>query len=121
MNELDRSVNYIGADNVDDYIAIFTNHPQRCIKMSSCRKQLSRFGSPDLLKNIVKLIDKKTGLFFDKQTTKSLTHVLEKFNPKEFKKSDCIKQAQQFSTQNFMLNFKQEIDQLWQQHQITIL
>jgi hypothetical protein len=45
---------------------------------------------------------------------------LEKFNPKNFNKNDCIEQAKQFSTQKFMLNFKQEIDFLWQQHQTTI-
>lgn len=67
------------------------------------------------------VIDKKTGLFFEKQTTKSLVHTLEKFNSKDFKKTDCLNQAKQFSTEKFMLNFKQEIDQLWQQHQITIL
>lgn len=67
------------------------------------------------------VIDTKTGLFFDKQTTKSLIRVLEKFNPRNFKKDDCVNQAKQFSTQKFMLNFKQEIDQLWQQHQTTIL
>jgi len=67
------------------------------------------------------VIDKKTGLFFEKQTTKSLIHCLEKFNSKNFQKLDCLNQAKQFSTEKFMLNFKQEIDQLWQQHQTTIL
>lgn len=66
------------------------------------------------------VIDKKTGIFFEKQTIDSLVSALQQFSTKNFKKSDCINNAHQFSQQNFMLKFKQVIKQLWQQHQTTI-
>lgn len=67
------------------------------------------------------VIDRKTGLFFEKQTVKSLTYILNQFHPKDFKKQDCIDNASRFSNEIFMLKFKEVINQLWQQHQNIIL
>ncbi|MFA5749665.1 MAG: glycosyltransferase [Candidatus Shapirobacteria bacterium] len=67
------------------------------------------------------VINGKTGLFFKYQTIKSLTKTIKKFNPKNFSSTDCVTNATIFSTSNFMLNFRQTINNLWQQHQTTIL
>jgi glycosyltransferase involved in cell wall biosynthesis len=47
------------------------------------------------------VIDKKTGLFFDRATAESLMEVLQKFNSKDFKPEDCQKNAQKFSKERF--------------------
>jgi glycosyltransferase involved in cell wall biosynthesis len=63
------------------------------------------------------VINGKTGIFFKNQTIKSLSKAIKKFDPKNFSSSDCIINATKFSTTNFMLNFKQIINSLWQKHQ----
>ena len=67
------------------------------------------------------VINGKTGIFFKHQTIKSISEAIKKFNPKNFSSSDCVTNATKFSTSNFMLNFRQTINSLWQQHQTTIL
>jgi glycosyltransferase involved in cell wall biosynthesis len=62
------------------------------------------------------VINGKTGIFFKNQTIKSLTKAIKKFDPKKFSSIDCVTNATNFSTSNFMLNFRQIIDHLWQQH-----
>jgi len=66
------------------------------------------------------VISHKTGLFFKHQTVKSLCLALKKFNPNSFSPSDCVANSQNFSTKNFMLNFKHTIEKLWQQHHHTL-
>jgi glycosyltransferase involved in cell wall biosynthesis len=52
------------------------------------------------------IIEAKTGFFFDDPTPESLTEVLKKFNPKNFRSQDCIVQAQKFSKEEFKNTFK---------------
>jgi len=66
------------------------------------------------------IINDQTGIFFPQQTEDSLSDAITKFNSKNFSSDKCVTNAYKFSRQNFMLNFKQTIDRLWQQHQ-TIL
>lgn len=66
------------------------------------------------------VINNKTGIFFDEQTTDSLSTAIQKFQQTKLLPQDCIKNADRFSNQNFMLHFKQTIDKLWQQHQTTL-
>ena len=66
------------------------------------------------------IINGQTGIFFPYQTEESLSQAIIEFNSKNFSSDKCVANAHQFSRQNFMLNFKQTIDRLWQQHQ-TIL
>ena len=66
------------------------------------------------------VINNKTGIFFLKQSVKSLSKAIKKFNPINFSTQDCLNNANRFSNQIFMLNFKQTIDKLWQQHQTTL-
>jgi glycosyltransferase involved in cell wall biosynthesis len=67
------------------------------------------------------VINGKTGIFFKNQTIKSLSKAIQKFDSKNFSSTDCVANATKFSTLNFMLNFRQTINSLWQQYQTTTL
>ncbi len=67
------------------------------------------------------IIDNKTGILFKDQTVDCLKQALNNFLSFKFNPLDCVNNAHQFSRHHFMLNFKQIINQLWQQHQTTIL
>jgi len=67
------------------------------------------------------VINGKTGIFFKNQTIKSLYKSIQKFNSQNFSTADCVANATKFSNQNFMLNFRQTINNLWQQHQTITL
>ena len=47
------------------------------------------------------VVDGKTGFFFDKANTDSLTKAIKKFEKSKIKSEDCIKQAKKFSTERF--------------------
>jgi glycosyltransferase involved in cell wall biosynthesis len=47
------------------------------------------------------VIEGKTGEFFNEPTAESLVEVLKKFNPKKYKKEDCLAQAKKFSKERF--------------------
>jgi glycosyltransferase involved in cell wall biosynthesis len=47
------------------------------------------------------VIDKKTGIFFDKATTKSLIYALEKFDQIKFQEAELKKNAEKFSKERF--------------------
>jgi glycosyltransferase involved in cell wall biosynthesis len=84
------------------------------IEAQACGKPVIAYNSGGLTETIINL---KTGIFFNNQTTKSLVSALKEFNPKNFSKDICIKNAKNFSSQSFMLNFKKEIDFIWKNHQ----
>ncbi|MDD2483085.1 MAG: glycosyltransferase [Candidatus Shapirobacteria bacterium] len=84
------------------------------IEAQACGKPVIAYNKGGLTETV---INNKTGIFFNHQTVKSLILAIKKFNPKNFSKDICRKNSQNFSSQNFMLNFKKEIDLLWQNHQ----
>lgn len=88
------------------------------IEAQACGKPVIAFKDGGLTETV---IDGKTGIFFEQQTADSLQKTLLEFSPDLFSESECVKHAAEFSVQNFMLNFKQTINQLWQQHQTNIL
>ncbi|MFA4826852.1 MAG: glycosyltransferase [Candidatus Shapirobacteria bacterium] len=65
------------------------------------------------------VIDQKTGLFFNHQTTFSLIKTLNKFHHFKFDSDTCVQNASRFSENNFMLNFKNTVNNLWHQFQTT--
>jgi glycosyltransferase involved in cell wall biosynthesis len=79
--------------------------------------QLEDFGQGGITETV---INQKTGIFFKKQTVKSLKKAITRFQSLSFDSQDCINNATKFSQNNFMLNFKETLEKLWQQHQITI-
>lgn len=58
------------------------------------------------------IVPNKTGIFFDKQTTNSLKDALLRLDKLKIKQEDCIKNAGNFSKENFIRNFKQTIASL---------
>ncbi len=84
------------------------------IEAQSCGKPVIAYDKGGLTETV---INDKTGILFNHQTVESLTSALKKFNPNNFSKETCQKNAKKFSNQNFMLNFKKEIDLLWKNHQ----
>lgn len=62
------------------------------------------------------VIENKTGLFFDKQTVESLIAKLQSFKTADFKIEDCRKQAEKFSKEKFIIEFKKFTEAEWQKH-----
>jgi glycosyltransferase involved in cell wall biosynthesis len=87
------------------------------LEAQACGKPVIAFNQGGLTETV---INGKTGIFFEHQTTKSLKIAIKKFNNLSFNPQSCVKNATKFSHNNFVLNFKRIINQLWQQHQITI-
>lgn len=52
------------------------------------------------------IVEGETGLFFEKQTVKSLTKALKKFNFKDYKPGKLLQIANEFSQQNFQKKIK---------------
>ena len=88
------------------------------LEAQACGKPVIALNQGGLTETV---IQNKTGLFFDHQTVSSLADAIQQFNLKKFSSQDCLNNARRFSQTNFVLNFKQTVNQLWQQHQNTIL
>jgi glycosyltransferase involved in cell wall biosynthesis len=63
------------------------------------------------------VINKKTGLLFNKQTPTSLKTSINMFESIKINPINCRQQAIKFSQTSFMLNFKKEVINQWQQYQ----
>jgi len=83
------------------------------IEAQSCGKPVIAYQKGGLTETV---INGKTGIFFKHKTVKSLVSALRKFNPINFSKNICRINAERFSNKNFMLNFKKEVDLIWQNH-----
>jgi glycosyltransferase involved in cell wall biosynthesis len=55
-------------------------------------------------------VTSKTGIFFDKQTVKSLVAALESFNPNRYDPSEITQFAQQFSTETFVKTIRAVVE-----------
>lgn len=51
------------------------------------------------------VIEGKTGMFFDEQTSEALAGVIKKFKPEDFNPVDCAKNSARFSKQKFLKEF----------------
>ena len=83
------------------------------IEAQACGKPVIAYNRGGLTETV---LNGKTGIFFQHQTIKSLSHALKKFNPQKFSPKNCRQNALRFSNQNFMLNFKKEIELICQKH-----
>jgi glycosyltransferase involved in cell wall biosynthesis len=88
------------------------------LEVQACGKPVIAFNQGGITETV---INGKTGIFFDKQTVSSLIQAIKKFDSFHFNTNDCVQNSTKFSRDNFVLNFKQTLEKLWQQHQITIL
>ena len=55
------------------------------------------------------IIEKKTGVFFDKQTVECLKTAIEQFNKIKFDPRDCVEQSRKFSLEMFKNDFLKEV------------
>ena len=88
------------------------------IEAQACGKPVIAYNRGGITETV---INHKTGILFDQQSESSLVDAIKNFNQINFSTQDCVNNAQKFSQRNFMLNFKQTVNQLWQQHQNTLL
>ncbi|NMB57495.1 glycosyltransferase family 4 protein [Candidatus Beckwithbacteria bacterium] len=70
------------------------------------------YGKGGLLETV---INGKTGLFFSKQTEKSLIEAILKFEQMKLEKEDCIKNSQKFNKSRFKKEIEAEINLLYKQ------
>lgn len=81
------------------------------LEAQACGKPVIAFNKGGTAETV---INRKTGLLFDKQTPQSLRETLEKFKTREFFSKVCRENALKYSTNNFKKNFLQEINKLWE-------
>ena len=67
------------------------------------------------------VINHKTGIFFNLQNKESLQIAIQNFLKSPPLSSNCRQQASRFNRQNFMLNFKKQVDTLWSKRQIVTI
>lgn len=84
----------------------------------ACGRPVIAYNAGGITETITNLI---TGLFFDQQSVDSLKKSLINFFSISLSPQNCRQQALKFSRTTFMLNFKNQVDTLWRNHQTTIL
>ena len=84
------------------------------LEAQACGKPVIAFNRGGATETI---INHKTGIFFNYQSTTSLLAALNKFAKHKFKAKDCRQQALKFSLDNFQTQIKQWINTQWQTHQ----
>ena len=72
------------------------------LESQACGTPVIAYGRGGALETI---IDQKTGLFFDHQTTASLCHTLDRFAKLKFNSADCRRQAKKFTQDSFRRHF----------------
>lgn len=63
------------------------------------------------------VIENKTGIFFDQQTSKSLNSCIKEFESKNFDQREIHSNATKFDTKNFQKNLKEFVDKQIKEHQ----
>jgi len=121
-------IHFLGHVSENKLISLYQNclallFPQQedfglsALEAQSCGKPVIAFkkgGSLETIKSGV------TGLFFKKQSEKSLIKALKKFDPLMFNPDNCRYQALRFSQESFMLNFSNYINSTCQEQQIPV-
>ncbi|OQX50663.1 hypothetical protein B5M47_03550 [candidate division CPR3 bacterium 4484_211] len=65
------------------------------------------------------VIDGKTGVFFEPQTSQALIEAIKRFESLKFSSKDCIKNARNFSKQRFKKELKKFVEEKWDQACLT--
>jgi glycosyltransferase involved in cell wall biosynthesis len=88
------------------------------LEAQACGKPVIAFNRGGIVETV---ISGKTGILFSKQSVNCLKSALKLFSKSKFNPSDCVYNANKFSKNQFMLNFKEAITALWKKYQgITI-
>ena len=64
------------------------------------------------------VIGGKTGLFFDEPTVDSLSQALQRFETFFYRPEDCLVQARKFSKERFQKEFREFVEEKWQNHKM---
>ena len=83
------------------------------LEAQACGKPVIAFNKGGIAETV---IHRKTGILFPKQNYLSLSLAIKKFEKTHIKSSDCLNNAQKFSKQKFMIDFKNQIQHLWRLH-----
>lgn len=113
-----KNIEFLG--NIDEHQLVFLYqnclaliHPQEedfglsALEAQACGRGVIAYQKGGALETI---INKKTGIFFTENSVDSLISAIEKYQKKPAQTSDCRQQALHFDHQNFMLNFKQQVN-----------
>lgn len=84
------------------------------LEVQACGKPVIAFNRGGITETVIHL---KTGILFNKQTTKNLKRAIKLFGSTNIDSKHCRHQALKFSNKNFMLNFNKQINKLWLNHQ----
>ncbi len=71
------------------------------VEVMACGKPVIAYGKGGVTETVLKGV---TGEYFNEQSVQSLLDVMVQFNPKKYKKEDCVKQAKQFTKDAFTSN-----------------
>ncbi|MCL5090386.1 MAG: glycosyltransferase [Patescibacteria group bacterium] len=90
------------------------------LEAQACGKPVIAFAGGGALETI---IEGKTGIFFREQKVEDLVRALRGFEgggEERIRPEDCRRQAEKFSQEKFIINFKKIVDKEWQDHLKTI-
>lgn len=79
------------------------------VEVQSCGKPVIAFNKG----GATETVSESTGIFFNTQSSLSLTEALKQFDKKHFAPEDCRNQALQFSLSRFKIDFPEKIETLW--------
>lgn len=118
------NINFLGTVNQDRLIVEYQHCqalicPQledfglTAIEVQACGRPVIAFQGGGYRETV---IHHKTGYLFDSQNVLSLRNALEVFETLSFSPRVCRQQSLQFSSQAFMLNFKNTVSKQWEKH-----
>ena len=80
------------------------------LEAQACGTPVIAYGRGGTLDTV---IERKTGLFFEEQTSESLLHALEKFSKMHFDPQGIRDHARQFSAEGFRRRVRNEVERVW--------
>lgn len=83
------------------------------VEAMACGTPVIAYGVGGALETVVA---GKTGEFFNEQTPQSLIKIIEEFDGKKYKFEDLRSQAEKFSNEVFLKNFKETVDKLYSKY-----
>lgn len=83
------------------------------IEAQACGKPVIAFYGGGVLETIV---EGKTGEFFKPQTATALGSEVQRFKGSKYRSEDCRRQAEKFSEESFLIEFKKKVEEKWKSH-----
>jgi glycosyltransferase involved in cell wall biosynthesis len=83
------------------------------LETMACGKPVVAYAAGGALETV---LDGVTGRFFKPQTVVALANVLKRFNPSEFRRGDCVSQAERFAKKRFQTELKDFLEKSYETH-----